>query len=93
MSNDLRSQYCFIENCRLPLTLCKKGTLRPEEIATSEMQLIRLAQQEEFQEEIHALKSGRELPGKSQLLPLKPMLDEEEMLRCDGRLTNADCLP
>ena len=85
--------YRFIENCRSPLTLRKKGTLRPEEIATSEMQLIRLAQQEEFQEEIHALKSGRELPGKSKLLPLKPMLDEEGMLRCDGRLTNADCLP
>ena len=83
----------FIENCRLPLTLRKKGTLRPDEIVTSEMQLIRLAQQEEFQEEIRALKSGRELPGKSKLLSLKPMLDEEGMLRCDGRLTNADCLP
>ena len=93
MSNDPCSQYRFIENCRSPLTLHKKETVTPEEIATSEMQLIRLAQQEEFQEEIYALKSGRELPGKSKLLPLKPMLDKDEMLRCDGRLTNADCLP
>ena len=83
----------FLENCRLPVTLHKKGTLKPEEIVTSEMHFIRLAQQEEFQEEIRALKSGRELPGKSKLLPLKPVLDEEGILRCDRRLKYTDCLP
>ena len=83
----------FLENCHLPSTLHKKGTLKPGEIVTSEMHLIRLAQQEEFQEEIRARKSGRELPGKSKLLPLKPVLDEEGILRCDGRLRYADCLP
>ena len=39
----------FLENCLLPVTLRKKGTLKPEEIVTSEMHFIRLAQQEEFQ--------------------------------------------
>ena len=83
----------FLENCRLPPTLRRKGTIKPEEIVTSEMYFIRLAQQEEFQEEIRALKSGRELPGKSKFLPLKPILDKEGILRCDGRLRYADCLP
>ena len=66
----------FLKNCRLPSTLCKKAALGPEEIVTSEMHFIRLAQQEEFQEEIQALKSGKGLPGNSKLLPLKPLLDE-----------------
>lgn len=57
------------------------------------MHFIRLSQQEEFQGEICTLKSGRELPGGSKLLPLKPTLDEEGILRCDGRLSYADCLP
>ena len=83
----------FLENCHLPSTLRKKAALGPEEIVTSEMKFIRLAQQEEFQEEIQALKSGKGLPGKSKLLPLKPVLDEEGVLRCDGRLKFADCLP
>ena len=54
----------FLENCHLPSMLRKKAALGPEEIVTSEMQFIRLAQQEEFQEEIQALKSGKGLPGK-----------------------------
>ena len=83
----------FLENCHLPSMLHKKAALGPEEIITSEMQFIRLAQQEEFQDEIQALKSGKGLHGKSKLLPLKPVLDEEGVLRCDGRLKFADCLP
>ena len=83
----------LIENCRLPSRLRKKGALGPDEIVTSEMHFIRLAQQEEFQEEIQALKSGKGLPGKSKWLPLKPVLDEESGLRCDGRLKFADCIP
>ena len=82
----------FSENCRLPSMLRKKAALGPEEIVTSKMHLIRLAQQEEFQEEIQALKSGKGRPGKSKLLPLKPVLNEG-VLRCDGRLKFADCLP
>ena len=57
------------------------------------MHFNRLAQEEEFHKEICTLKSRRELPGGSKLLPLKPILDEEEILRCDGRLGCVDCLP
>jgi len=45
----------LLENCRLPSMLHKKAALGPEEIVT-EMHFIRLAQQDEFQEEIQALK-------------------------------------
>ena len=83
----------FVENCCLPSMLRKKAALGPEEIISSEMQFIRLAQPEEFHDEIQALKSGKGLPGKSKLLPLKPVLDEEGVLRCDGRLKFTDFLP
>ena len=83
----------FLENCCLPSMLHKKAALGPEKIITSEMHFVRLAQQEEFRDEIQALKSGKGLPGQSKLLPLKPVTDEEGALRCDGRLKFADCLP
>ena len=83
----------FAENCRSPLTLRKTGALTPEEIVSSEMYLIQVAQQDEFQEEMRALKSGRELPGKSKLLHLKPILDEEGLLSGGGRLKYENCLP
>ena len=54
----------FLENFRLPSTLRKKAALGPEDFFTSEMRFIRLAQQE-FQDEIQALKSGKGLPGRS----------------------------
>lgn len=39
------------------------------------------------------MKSGRELPGNSKLLPLKPVYDKDRIFRRDGRLRYADCLP
>jgi len=60
---------------------------------TSEMRYIRQAQREVFAEEIRAVKARKELPSGSKLLPLRPVLDEDGVLRCDGRLRYADCLP
>ena len=82
----------FIENCRLPADLWREGFLKPDEVATSERH-IRQAQQEVFTEEIRAVKVGKELPSGSKLLPLRHVLDDEGILRCDGRLPYAECLP
>ena len=60
--------------------------MKPDEVVTSEMRYIRQAQQEVFAERIRAVKAGK-------LLPLRPVLDEDGVLRCDGRLCYADCLP
>ena len=48
---------------------------------------------ESFSDEIHALKAGRQLQNGSKLLPLKPILDDDGLLGCDGQLQFADCLP
>ena len=72
----------FAENCRSPMTLRKTGDLTLEEIVSLEMHIIQVAQQDEFQEEMRrALKSGRELPGKTKLLHLRPILNK---LTVDG---------
>ena len=42
---------------------------------------------------MRAVKAGRGLPSTSKLQPLKPVLDEEGVLRCDGRLRYAEYLP
>ena len=67
--------------------------MKPDEVVNSEMRYIRQAQQEIFAEEIRAVKAGKELPSGSKLLPLRPVLDEDGVLRCDGRLRYADFLP
>ena len=55
----------------------------------AEIQLVRYAQIVEFQEEWTALCRGRSLPAHSKLLRLQPKLDDDGLLRSDGRLKNA----
>ena len=83
----------FVDNCRLPPNLRRKGPIEPEEISTAGRRFIILAQQEAFKEEIRALRAETELPSGSKLLPLRPKADEDGVLRCDGRLCYADSLP
>ncbi|XP_055307242.1 uncharacterized protein LOC129571472, partial [Sitodiplosis mosellana] len=52
--------------------------------------LIRKSQQEYFNREITALKENRSLPEKSKLEQMKPILDEEELLRLGGRLDRSE---
>jgi hypothetical protein len=51
---------------------------------------LRRSQEVEFPEEIHDLKSKKQLKRKSRLLSLTPFLDPKGMLRVGGRLRNAD---
>ena len=83
----------FVYNCRLPSLLRSTGALKPGDIVDAETYFIKLSQHESFSEEIHALTAGRQLQNGSKLLPLKPILDDDALLRCDGRLQFADCLP
>jgi hypothetical protein len=83
----------IIDNCRVPKVLRKSGTLEPEELANAELYLIKLAQRETFNQEITALRKEKKLPNTFKLLPLKPVLDSEDILRCDGRLQFAEHLP
>ena len=61
-----------------------------EERAT---EIVRLAQREAFRDEYAALSLGKPIPQKSQLIKLNPRIDEDGVIRCDGRLKFAEFLP
>ena len=63
-----------------------KDELRPEELRQAEIYWFKQSQQEDFKEELSALKEGKEIAKKSNLLKLNPRLDEKEVLRMHGRL-------
>lgn len=75
----------FIKNCRVPKKQRIKGELTANELADTELDIIKEAQREEFKEEIIALTAGKELSKISHLLPLTPMLDGG-LLRSNTRL-------
>jgi len=55
-------------------------------ISDAETDIIKEAQHEAFQEEYKALFNFKSLPQNSKLLSLNPILDEDGLLRSDGRL-------
>ena len=59
----------------------------------TEEEIIRLAQREAFREEYLALTTRKLIPKKSLLMKLYPRLDEQALIRCDGRLRFAECVP
>ena len=83
----------FVNNCRAPISGRSSGELKCQEIADAEIGIIREAQQEAFCEEYKALVKDKTLPSNSKLLGLKPVLDEDGLLRSDGILRYADYLP
>ena len=83
----------FIENCTRKIEDRCRGDITYQEIADAETAIIKEAQRQAFSEEYRALANQRPIPLKSKLLTLKPVIDEEGLLRSDGRLTYADYLP
>lgn len=61
-----------------------------EEKTKAMKHLIRKEQQEYFGSEVAAIKAGKALPEKSKLESLRPILDEEELLRLGGRLDRSE---
>ena len=83
--------YRFIENCKTQSKqLRTSGQLQPEEIRDIEIKLIKSAQGEQFQAEVDAIKSGKEINSKSKLVGLKPFIDNDGLLRCSSRLKYAE---
>lgn len=85
--------YRFLNNCLLPNGRRTRGELTVEEIQDAEIRIIKAAQSRSFKAECSALSSGKPLPMSSKLLTLKPRLDEDGVMRSDGRLENAEYLP
>ena len=67
--------------------------LLPEERRDAKEDIIRSAQQENFQEEYKALAAKKQIPQKSVLVKLNPRLDDQGMIRSDSRLRFAEYLP
>uniref|UniRef100_A0A8W8P1X9 CCHC-type domain-containing protein n=1 Tax=Magallana gigas TaxID=29159 RepID=A0A8W8P1X9_MAGGI len=83
----------FVNNCRMSIKDRFKGELNAEEVEEAETQIIRTAQKCEFHCEYRLLKQSKPLHQSSKLLSLNPVLDEDGLLRCDGRLKYAEYLP
>lgn len=81
----------FINGCRRnnPSGL-RKNILLAHEISFVKYYLIRLAQRIHYPWEYQALVSNQPIPTKSRLLTLNPTLDENMLLRVNGRLANSD---
>ena len=84
--------YRFLGNAKLPNLQRNCGELSVEEIRDAELSFIRNAQMNEFKDEYSALKSEKCLPTSSKLLCLYPLLDDDGMMRVNGRLKNAEFL-
>ena len=81
----------FIKNCRVPEEQRIKGELTTKELSDTELDIIKEAQKEVFNEEIIALTARKELSKRSHLLPLTPML-AGGLLRSNTRLRRSDDL-
>ena len=67
--------------------------LLPEEINDAEEDIIRQAQFKAFPEEYNALKNRKPISPKSPLLKLSPRIDDNGLIRLEGRLMYAEYLP
>ncbi len=91
----VRRQACvrrFLHNCRLPKAERKFSDLQVEEIEDAEIQIISNMQKLVFSEEYTALKKNKVLSNNSKLLALNPQLDDDGLMRSNGRLKHADYL-
>ncbi|XP_067676275.1 uncharacterized protein [Haliotis asinina] len=75
------------------LSLRVSGELTYEELLDAEIYHISRAQREEFNKEVSALENRKQLSTSSKLIGLDPMLDEDGLIRCRGRLQHAKFLP
>lgn len=80
----------FTENSRRPKMDRKVGELTSSDLQEAEKLLIRQAQKEAYSEEYTALMHGRELLTCSKIKSLNPRLDEDMILRLNGRLVYAE---
>ena len=82
----------FINNCQRLRKDRQDGELLSTELKTAELQLLRYAQYTEFPDECTALSRGQQLSSNSKIIGLRPKIDDDGLLRSDGRLQNAKFL-
>jgi hypothetical protein len=83
----------FVNNVRTDCEKRQVGSLTPEEVEEAERDLIRDAQRKMFRDEYAAIRDNKPLATKNRLSKLMPRIDDDGLLRCDGRLCYAEFLP
>ena len=83
----------FVDNGRKQKENRTSGELLSEELKRAEVQIIHHTQVIEFTDEWKALSCRKTLPSSSKLLGFQPKLDEDRLIRSDGRLKHAEFLP
>ena len=83
----------FTDNCQKQKKSRIFGEIMSDELQRAEVQIIHHAQVTEFTEEWKALSRGKPLSANSKLLGLRPRIDEDGLMRSDGRLKHAEFLP
>ena len=78
----------FIQNCRAAAT--DSPHLNTQELWKAEVYWLSVIQGEYFVKEINSLNSRRELHKSSPLIPLRPFLDNDGLLRVGGRERNSN---
>lgn len=68
----------------------KSCELKPDEILAAEVLWIRKVQQEQFGDELRLLKEKKEVSKTSQLYQLSPILDDQGIIRLNGRINDAE---
>ena len=76
--------------CTMLMWKTKKKTIEIEDLVKAETILIRLAQQQEFQQEINHLRDNKNVSKSSSISSLNPFIDSEEILRVGGRLSRSN---
>ena len=73
-----------MNNSRLAIEHRQKGDLTTDEIADSEIELIRIAQRGSFVIEYKSLAKGNGISSNSKIISLNPHLDEEGLICAYG---------
>ena len=82
----------FISNCRSKREDRIGTELSVEELSDSELSIISSMQEKSFQSEFEALRKDKKLSNNSQLIGFHPFVDDDQVLRANSRLANAEFL-
>ena len=82
----------FISNCRSKRSDRIGTELSVEELRDSELSIIQSTQEKSFQSEFEDLRKEKKLSNSSPLITFHPFVDDDQVLRANSRLANAEFL-
>ena len=83
----------FVHNCRATADHKLEGELSCEELEDAELAILRATQNQAFPEELRSLRAKKPISSTSKLAAMNPFLDDDGILRSQGRTEYAEWLP